>query len=116
MLFSAWNGTCVILEGRGRVQRKPWDIISDAEGDLEGTGLNSGDSTHSTRKGSRHESLSAWVEGYQRRWFISRAFDRTTEVQEPYIKRGQRIIFWQAIWAGFLVYGVLVAAFYAGVS
>lgn len=93
------------------MQRKPWVIGPDAEMDLESVSVSSNDHAPSTRKDSRDESTLAWVKKYQRRWFISRVFDHTNEVQEAYIRRGQRIIFWQAIWVGFLVSGVLMVMF-----
>jgi len=94
IIYAAANGICVILHYRGRSQLKPWDVDSDHEELVVGSGGGL------EEKGDGGVS---WRQRYRRRWVVRRIFDREAVVQEQYILDGQRIIFGQAVWTGFLV-------------
>jgi hypothetical protein len=93
-IYAAANGMCVVLHHRGRYQRKPWDVDSD-HGELV---IGSGEELEEKGGGGL-----SWRQRYRQRWVVRRIFDREAMMQEQYILDGQRIIFGQAVWTGFLV-------------
>jgi len=118
IIYAAWRDMCLILHWKEKVQQKPWELELGSGFGPENASMSSLCKDVATHKVGgqdvgdlKFECAPGWAQRYQRRWLLSRIFDRERRLEEQYIIRGHRIIFWQALWAGGLVCGALLVAF-----
>lgn len=106
-LVAAYKGMCVVLHGLHHRHIRPWELFAQ-----ENTEEMKTRSMESFGSDNSYED-EPWVVKYQKRNIIRKIFDREIWIQEPALRQIQDTIFYQALFAGFVIGLVFMAIFLA---
>ncbi|PTB45292.1 uncharacterized protein TrAFT101_000751 [Trichoderma asperellum] len=106
-LVAAYKGMCVVLHGLHHRHIRPWELFAQ-----ENTEEMKTRSMESFGSDNSYED-EPWVVKYQKRNIIRKIFDREIWIQEPALRQIQDTIFYQALFAGFVIGLILMAIFLA---
>lgn len=105
VVFAGCRGMCLILLTLGKAQDRPWGATTECTGSLQDVGAD-------LEKGGMRivGGRLRWMKQYKRRWLLSRVFlERERKVEARFVREGQMVVLWQAVWVWVLVtVGLLV--------
>lgn len=104
VVFAGCRGMCLILLTLGKAQDRPWNAVSGDIVSARSASVCSSNEKDIERGDKGMLGRKMWMKQYKGRWLLSKVFlEKERKVEAGFVKEGQMVVLWQALWLWGLV-------------